>query len=81
MESKPSEFWKIVLGICILIFIFSLISLPSLYERISGDSIPNRPQREPPIEYQWDVAFMRIIAAVISLVIGINSFNKIRTHT
>jgi len=74
-----AEYWKIILGVSILITVLSLISLPTLYENISGDSIPNRPQREPPIEYQWDAALSRILIALFSLAISIYSYNKIRT--
>ena len=52
MENVPANYWKVVLGVGILVTMLSLISLPTLYGNISGDSIPNRPQREPPIEYQ-----------------------------
>ena len=74
-----AEYWKIILGVSILITVLSLISLPTLNVNISGDSIPNRPQRKPPIEYQWDAALSRILIALFSLVISIYSYNKIRT--
>ena len=78
MESNNG--WKILLGVCVLVFVFSLSSLPSLYENISGDSIPNRPQKEPPIEYQWNVAISRIIIALMSVGVGVYSLNKIRSR-
>ena len=78
MESIPAKYWKIILGVSILITLLSLISLPTLYEDISGDSIPNLSQRKPPIEYQWDTAISRLVIAVISLAVSIFSYNQIR---
>ena len=79
MVSISTEYWKIILGVSILITVLSLISLPTLYEDISGDSIPNLSQRGPPIEYQWDIAISRIVIAVISLAVSVYSYNQIRT--
>jgi hypothetical protein len=79
MASIPVDYWKIILGLGIIITVLSLISLPTLYENISGDNIPNRPQKEPPIEYQWGTAITRILIAVISSAISIYAYNKIRT--
>ena len=78
MASRRSGYWKIILGVSVIVLLYSLFSLPTLYENISGDSIPNRPQREPPIEYQWDAAYLRIILAIASLAVSVYSFNKIR---
>ena len=72
--------WKILLVVSVLFFIFSLMSLPYLYENISGDNIPNRPQGEPPIVYQWDVAISRIVIALISMIVGVYSLKKIRSN-
>ena len=72
--------WNILLWVSVLILVFSLVSLPSLYENISGDSVPNRPQKEPPIEYQWDTAILRIIVAIISMAVSIYSLNKKRSN-
>jgi hypothetical protein len=77
MVSVPVDYWKIILGLSILITVLSLASLPVLYENISGDNIPNRPQKEPPIEYQWDTAISRILVALISSAISIYAYNKI----
>ena len=79
MDNIPAEYWKIILGVSILITMLSLISLPTLYENISGDSIPNISQKGPPIEYQWDKAISRILIAIIFLVVSIYSYNQIRT--
>jgi len=79
MASIPVDYWKIILGLGIIITVLSLVSIPTLYENISGDNIPNRPQKEPPIEYQWDTAITRILIAVISSAISIYAYNKIRT--
>jgi len=76
--SISAEYWKIILGVSFLIAVFSLISLPTLYKNISGDSIPNNSPQGPPIEYQWDTAISRIIIAIISLGTGIYSYRQIR---
>jgi hypothetical protein len=78
MDALPPRYWKIILGVSIIVTALSLISLPTLYKNISGDSIPNRPQREPPIEYQWSTAISRMVIALVSLVIGIYSYNQIK---
>lgn len=69
--------WRGVLLICILVAFFSLVSLPGLFRDISGDSIPNRPQKGPPIEYQWSAAISRILIAIVSIVLGVYSWNRI----
>jgi len=78
MDAVPAKYWKIVLGVGVIMTIFSLMSLPSLYENISGDGIPNRPQKEPPIEYRWDIAISRVTIALISLSISVFAFTRIR---
>ena len=79
MTNIPVDHWKKILGLSILITVLCLISLPTLYENISGDNIPNRPQKEPPIEYQWDTAISRILIALLSSASSIYAYNKIRT--
>jgi len=78
MEGLPDKYWKIILGISILIAVLSLISLPTLNEDISGDSIPNVSQKGPPIGYQWDTALSRIVIAVLFSVVSIYSYNQIK---
>lgn len=78
MNSQNRLLWKIMLVISTLVLVFSLISLPGLYENISGDNIPNRPQKEPPIEFRWDLAISRIIIAFISMIVGAYSLRKIQ---
>ena len=80
MDPQEVKIWKILLVVSTLVFFISLISLPNLYENISGDSIPNRPQKEPPIVYRWDLALTRIIIAIISLIVGIYSLKKLRLN-
>ena len=72
--------WNIVLGISIIVFVVSIATFPSLSENISGDGVPNRPQREPPIEYQWDSVIQRIVVIVLSVVAAFFSYNKIRNR-
>ena len=71
-------FWRLLFIISLVIAVISLFSLTRLYENISGDSIPNRPQKEPPIVYRWDLAIIRIIVSGISFFIASYSFKKIR---
>ena len=79
MDGIPDQYWKITLGVSILITMLSLISLPTLYENISGDSVPNVSQKGPPIEYQWDTAISRILIALLFLAVSLYSYNKIKT--
>ena len=74
-----AEYWKVILGLSILIAVLSLISLPTLYKDLSGDGIQNNSPKGSLIEYQWDIAISRIVIAVISLAVSIYSYNKIRT--
>ena len=80
MSVSNTNTWKILLSVCILVIILSLISLPNLYLNISGDSVPNRPQKEPPVVYQWDQALARVILVIVSLLVGVYSWNKIRLY-
>ncbi len=79
MSILPVKYLKIILVVSVLITVLSLTSLPTLYEDISGDGIPNNSPKEPPIEYQWDIAISRIVIAIISLATSIYSYNQIRT--
>ena len=76
--SISAEYWKIILGVSILIAVLSLISLPALYKDISGDGIQNNSPKGSLIEYQWDIAISRIVIAAISLAVSLYSYNKIR---
>ena len=73
-----AEYWKVILGISLLIAVLSLVSLPTLYKDLSGDGIQNNSPKGSLIEYQWDIAVSRIVIALISLTVGIYSYNKIR---
>ena len=79
MVSISAGYWKVILGVSILIAVLSLISLPTLYKDLSGDGIQNNSPKGSLIEYQWDIAISRIVIAVISLAVSIYSYNKIRT--
>lgn len=80
MDQPDSRIWQILLVVCALVIVLSLSSLPGLYENVSGDGIPNRPQKEPPNKYRWDIALSRIFIAVVSLTVGIYSFRKMRAR-
>jgi hypothetical protein len=73
--------WKLIQGISILVLLASLITFPPLSQDISGDGIPNQPQREPPIEYQLDLVFQKIVLIIITAGIAIYSTNKICNYS
>ena len=77
MNTQSENTWKLVLVIALTVAVLSIFSLSTLQERISGDGVPNRPQKEPPLEYQWDQAARNIITAGISIVIAIYSWRRI----
>lgn len=60
-----------------LISAFGLFALNNLDTNISGDGIPNKPQREPPIEYPWDQALQIIAIVAFSAITAIYSLVKI----
>ncbi len=72
------NFWKILLGVSVLVLVYSLASFPQVYTNISGDGIPNRPQKELLIENQWAAVFQKIILIVLSIGVGLYSFNQVR---
>jgi len=78
MGQQNYGIWGTLLVLSMLVFLYSFASLPNLYENISGDNIPNRPQGEPPIVYRWDLATIRIISAAVSFAVGAYSFKRIR---
>ena len=73
-----AEYWKVILGVSLLIAVLSLVSLPTLYRDLSGDGIQNNSPKGSLIEYQWDIAVSRIVIALISLAVGIYSYKKLR---
>ena len=74
---NPNTFWKLLLVSSILIGILGLFELGNLDTSISGDGIPNRPQREPPNVYPWDKAVQVIAVVVLSAITAIYSGLKI----
>jgi hypothetical protein len=76
-DLNPHTFWKLLLVSSILIGAFGLFTLSNLDTNISGDGIPNRPQREPPIEYPWDQAVQIIATVALSAITAIYSGIKI----
>ena len=52
-------------------------SLMNLDTDISGDGVPNRPQRGPPIEYPWDQAIPILFAVLVSIGLFLLSFIKL----
>ena len=47
------------------------------YLNISGDGVPNRPQKEPPIEYPQDQAVQIIFIVALSAITAVISISKI----
>lgn len=76
IKMNRSNPWNVVLGISIILVIVSIATFPPLYHNISGDGVPNRTQREPPIIYQWDSVIQRIIMAVLFAGIAVYSYNQ-----
>jgi len=61
----------------ILVVALGLYALNNLEMNISGDGIPNRPQRGPPLEYPWDQAVPIILFVVSSAITAIYSWFKV----
>ena len=73
-----SAFWKILLVSSLLVVILGLYAFNNLnYLNISGDGVPNRPQKEPPIEYPQDQAVQMIVIVALSATIAVYSIAKI----
>lgn len=67
-----------MLASSLLVVILGLYAFSNLnYLNISGDGVPNRPQKEPPIEYPWDQAVQIIAVVVLSAVTTVYSMAKI----
>ena len=58
----------------ILVVALGLYTLNNLDVNISGDGIPNRLQREPPVEYPWDQAVPIILVMVLSAITVVYSW-------
>jgi ABC-type lipoprotein release transport system permease subunit len=75
---NSNTFWKLLLVSSLLVVILGLYALNNLnYLNISGDGVPNRPQKEPPIEYPWDQAVQIIVIVVLSAITTLYSMAKI----
>ena len=75
-ELNSRSFWKLLLVSSILIGTLGLFALDNLDTNISGDGIPNRPQKEPPIKYPWDQAVQIIAVIALSAITAIHSWVK-----
>jgi hypothetical protein len=76
-----NTFWKLLLVSSLLVITIGLYTLNNLTVNISGDGIPNRPQKEPPIEYPQETANQIIILVVLSTIIAFFSMFKIFQST
>ena len=74
-----NTFWKFLLVSSLLVITVGFYMLNNLAVNISGDGIPNRPQKEPPIEYPWDQANQIISIMVLSAILSVFSLYKILT--
>jgi len=73
-----SAFWKILLVSSLSVVILGLYAFNNLsYLNISGDGVPNRPQKEPPIEYPQDQAVQIIAIVALSAITVVYSTAKI----
>ncbi|MBD3204756.1 hypothetical protein GF319_00260 [Candidatus Bathyarchaeota archaeon] len=77
MRPIDGRFWKVLLFASICFTFLGLFSLTGLRENISGDSIPNRPQHGPPIEYNWDKAVPIVILTVLSIAVAVFSWHQL----
>ena len=75
---NSNTFWKILLVSSLSVVILGLYAFSNLsYLNISGDGVPNRPQKEPPIEYPQDQAVQLIAIVVLSAIVTVYSTVKI----
>jgi len=74
---SQKDFWKLLLVLSILIGAFELYTLVNLDVDISGDGIPNRPQKEPPNEYPWSQTVPIIVVFALSAITATYSWKKI----
>ena len=75
-KMMSNTIWKILLVSSLLVVILGLYAFNNLnYLNISGDGVPNRPQKEPPIEYPQDqaVQIVFVVALPLVLVMGCRS--------
>jgi hypothetical protein len=78
MRPIDNRFWKVLLFASVCFMVLGLFSLTGLSKDISGDSIPNRPQHGPPIEYNWNMAVPILILTVLSIVVAVFSWNQLQ---
>ena len=77
-ELNSNTLWKLLLVSSLLVVTLGLYAFNNLdYLNISGDGVPNRPQKEPPIEYPWDQAVQVVVIVVVSAIAAVYSMAKI----
>jgi hypothetical protein len=74
---NSNSVWKLLLVTGLLMSAVGLYRLVNLDVDISGDGIPNRPQREPPVEYPWDEAIRIGVMVVLSVALALYSWSRI----
>jgi len=74
---NSNSVWKILLVAGLVMSSLGVYRLVNLDVDISGDGIPNRPQREPPVEYPWDEAIQIAVVVVLSVALALYSWGRI----
>ncbi len=74
---NSNSVWKLLLVVGLLMSAVGVYRLVNLDVDISGDGIPNRPQREPPVEYPWDQAVPIFVVVVLSVALALYSWGRI----
>ena len=74
---NSNSVWKILLVAGLLVSALGVYRLVNLDVDISGDGVPNRPQREPPVEYPWDEAIQIAVVVVLSVALALYSWSRI----
>ena len=74
---KTNDIWRVLLVMSLITSLLGFYSLTTLDTNISGDGVPNRPQKGPPIEYPWDQAIPRFFIVTVSLGLFVFSLVKL----
>ncbi|MFX0202588.1 MAG: hypothetical protein ACFFCW_41320 [Candidatus Hodarchaeota archaeon] len=76
-QLTSNTLWKLLLVSSLLVVALGFHAFINLDTNISGDGIPNRPQKEPPIEYPWNQAAQFIFIMVLSITTAVYSGSKV----
>ncbi|MDQ1281309.1 MAG: hypothetical protein QG670_2574 [Thermoproteota archaeon] len=73
---NANTLWKILLISSILVVIIGLYTFNNLDLSISGDGIPNSPQKVPSTDYPWRQVLSIIVVVGTAAVVAFYSFYK-----